>query len=83
MSKQGCDWNYETDVLVAGYACAGAIGAITAHDAGSQVLLVAKTAHAGGLAVLCGGGVIGASDAEKAETYMRLTLGNRTPDDVM
>ena len=83
MSNSQSHWDYTTDVLVAGYACAGAIAAITAHDAGSKVLLVEKTRHAGGLAVLCGGGVIVANDAEKAETYMRLTLGDRTPDDVM
>ena len=83
MSKRASDWDYTTDVLVAGYACAGAIAAITAHDAGSKVLLVEKMTHAGGLAVLCGGGVIVANNAEKAETYMRITLGGRTPDDVM
>ncbi len=82
MTNKESNWDYTTDVLVAGYACAGAVAAITAHDGGSKILIVEKAIHGGGLAVLCGGGVIVANDAEKAETYMRVTLGGRTPDDV-
>ena len=83
MAKMEDGWDYTTDVLVAGYACAGAIAAITAHDAGSKVLLIEKSTHGGGLAVLCGGGVIVADDVDMAETYLRITCGGRTPDDVI
>ena len=76
-------WDIETDVLVAGYGCAGAVAAITAHDADAEVLLVEKAPHFGGLAVLCGGGVVIADDAENAFTYLKASCGGRTPDDVI
>lgn len=34
-------WDYESDVVVIGYSGAGSAAAITAHDAGAQVLRVA------------------------------------------
>ena len=36
------DWNKEVDVVVVGYGGAGATAAITAHDAGSSVLILEK-----------------------------------------
>lgn len=36
-------WDEEIEVLVIGYGGAGAVAAITAHDAGSRVLVVEKS----------------------------------------
>ena len=35
-------WDYEADVVVVGYGTAGAAAAITAHDAGAEVLVLEK-----------------------------------------
>ncbi|MBI2210324.1 MAG: FAD-dependent oxidoreductase, partial [Deltaproteobacteria bacterium] len=41
-------WDRETDVVIVGYGFAGAVSAITAHDAGAKVLLLEKMPHPGG-----------------------------------
>jgi succinate dehydrogenase/fumarate reductase flavoprotein subunit len=35
-------WDYEADVVIVGYGGAGAVAAITAHDAGAKVLILEK-----------------------------------------
>ena len=42
------NWDKETDVIVIGYGGAGAVTAITAHDAGAEVLVVEKAPIEGG-----------------------------------
>ena len=41
-------WNYEADVVIAGYGGAGAFAAISARDAGAQVLILEKAPIGGG-----------------------------------
>jgi succinate dehydrogenase/fumarate reductase flavoprotein subunit len=41
-------WDDETDIIVIGYGGAGAVAAITAHDAGARVLIVEKMEKGGG-----------------------------------
>jgi succinate dehydrogenase/fumarate reductase flavoprotein subunit len=41
-------WDYTTDVVVVGYGGAGAVTAITAYDAGAQVLVLEKAPIEGG-----------------------------------
>ncbi len=36
-------WQYSADVVIVGYGGAGAVAAITAHDAGANVLIIEKT----------------------------------------
>src|SRR5208283_4879943 len=36
-------WQYTADVVIVGYGGAGAVAAITAHDAGANVLIIEKT----------------------------------------
>lgn len=48
-------WHLETDVVIAGFGNAGGVAAISAHDAGSQVLLLEKGTYPGGASVLAGG----------------------------
>ncbi len=49
-------WDKETDVLVVGFGGAGASAAISAHDAGSRVLILEKMPVAGGNTAVSAGG---------------------------
>ena len=62
-----------TDVVVVGYGFAGGIAAISAADAGSDVLLLEKMAVPGGISICSGGGFRVASDAAKALEYLVAT----------
>ena len=42
MLAQGIHWDITVDVVVAGYGSAGTVAAITAHDAGANVLILEK-----------------------------------------
>ena len=45
-------WDKEVDVVVVGYGAAGGVAAITAYDAGANVLLLEKMPHPGGISIL-------------------------------
>jgi len=62
-------WDYEADVVVAGYGAAGCSAAIEAHDAGAKVLIIEKQAFTGGSIRRCGGGMYG------GPTALQKTLG--------
>src|SRR3970040_2334751 len=80
---QTTPWHKEVDVVVVGYGAAGGVSAITAHDAGSRVLLLEKMPHPGGISILCGGGVAFAHNAEGAFQYLKRTCNGTTPDDIL
>ena len=61
------------------YGAAGGISAITAHDAGANVLLIEKMPHPGGISILSGGGVAFAHNAEGAFQYLKRTCNGTTP----
>ena len=42
MLIQKTRWQVEADVVVIGYGAAGAVAAITAHDAGAEVVILEK-----------------------------------------
>ncbi|MDR0514125.1 MAG: FAD-dependent oxidoreductase, partial [Coriobacteriaceae bacterium] len=63
-------WDLEADVVVVGYGGAGAATAITAHDAGSKVIILEKMAEGGGNTAVSGGGFLCPNDATKAYTYI-------------
>ena len=48
-------WDHDTDVLVAGFGCAGASAAIEAAAAGARTLVVERASGAGGTTSLSGG----------------------------
>ena len=48
-------WDYEADVVVAGYGIAGVTAAIEAARAGAEVLVLERTGGWGGAASLAGG----------------------------
>jgi succinate dehydrogenase/fumarate reductase flavoprotein subunit len=76
-------WDWESDVVIAGYGFGGAITAIAAHDAGAQVLLLEKAIHPGGNSLVSGGGLSMAYDAEQALAYLLTTSGGRTDEAVL
>ena len=51
------EFDETVDVVVVGYGFAGAVSAISAHDAGASVLLLEKMADPGGISVCAGGGL--------------------------
>ncbi len=77
------NWDREVDVVVVGYGFAGGVSAITAHDAGAEVLLLEKMPHPGGISILSGGGIAFARNAESAFTYLKRSCNGTTPDEVL
>lgn len=91
MSDPGCDWDEDTDVLVAGSGAGGATGAYTAAREGLDVVLVEATEKFGGTTAYSGGGGMwfpgnavlqragGDDTIEDALQYYRAVVGDRTP----
>jgi 3-oxo-5alpha-steroid 4-dehydrogenase len=48
-------WDWEADVVVVGYGCAGACATIAAAEAGADVLLLERASGGGGTSALSGG----------------------------
>ena len=76
-------WNEQADVVVVGCGYAGAVAAISAHDAGAKVLLLEKMSDPGGISVCSFGGVRTAHDASQAFAYLRRTNQGTAPDPVL
>jgi succinate dehydrogenase/fumarate reductase flavoprotein subunit len=70
------------DVVVVGCGYAGAVAAISAHDAGAKVIVLEAMPTCGGISVLSGGGVRTAQDEGAAFEYLQRSGGGRTPDEV-
>ncbi|MDI9898565.1 FAD-dependent oxidoreductase [Rhodococcus sp. IEGM 1409] len=85
-------WDYEADVVVAGYGIAGVTAAIEAARAGAEVLVLERTGGWGGAASLAGGFIYlgggtllqkacGFEDSvENMKTFMKAALGPGTDD---
>src|SRR6478735_1246664 len=54
-AEQIGDWDFEADVVIAGYGIAGAAAAVEAASAGADVLVVERTGGWGGAAAMAGG----------------------------
>jgi succinate dehydrogenase/fumarate reductase flavoprotein subunit len=76
-------FNEAFDVIVVGYGFAGAIAAVSAADAGAQVLLCEKEARPGGISICSGGWFRCTHDPDAAYEYLKATNAGRTPDDVL
>jgi flavocytochrome c len=64
-------WDYEAEVIVAGYGGAGSAAAIEAHDKGASVLIVEKNSKAGGTTAMAGGVIVGAgTSVQKARSII-------------
>ncbi|MFJ2955470.1 FAD-dependent oxidoreductase [Streptomyces sp. NPDC087270] len=59
-------FDVETDVVVIGYGYAGAATAITAHDAGAEVVILEKMAQPGGNSRVSGGNCVIPRDSDEA-----------------
>lgn len=78
------EWDDETEVLVLGFGGAGAVAAITAHESGSEVLILEKAAHTGGgVSSVAGANTCAVVDADKAFEYVKKTCKGLTPDAVL
>ncbi len=68
-----------TDVIVVGMGAAGCAAAVSAHDAGAQVLVLEKTAaeEAGGNTRVSGSAWFHHDDPERAAVYLRALSGER------
>lgn len=83
-------WNHTADVIVVGTGGGGMTAALVAAQAGLETLMIEKTEYYGGSTALSGGGLWipnnyllqqdGLDDSfENARTYLRHTIGDRTP----
>ena len=72
-----------TDIVVVGYGFAGAIAAITAHDAGAEVIILEKMPNFGGCSILAGGGILAVEDPDGAFEFFTALCGGRTGPDVI
>jgi len=65
----------ETDVIVIGYGCAGAVAAMTAHDEGCRVVILEKMDAGGGATFLSNGGILIPTAMEYSEYLCSLCAG--------
>jgi succinate dehydrogenase/fumarate reductase flavoprotein subunit len=70
-------------ILVVGFGLAGALTSIELAKVGHRVTLIEKNATPGGISAFAGGGIRASTDAKRTLDYMKITMGGRTPDDVL
>jgi succinate dehydrogenase/fumarate reductase flavoprotein subunit len=83
LNDRNAGWDVETEVVVVGFGFAGGVAAISARDAGAEVLLLEKMPHPGGISILSGGGIAFARNANSAFQYLKRTCNGTTPDEVL
>ncbi|MGA2199082.1 MAG: FAD-binding protein [Nitrososphaerales archaeon] len=83
-------WDYTADVVIVGFGGAGAAAAITAHDAGSSVLVLEKDPIARmGISGMCGGQVFSpvlaanGGSVQDFITYHKMIHWGTIPDDAL
>jgi succinate dehydrogenase/fumarate reductase flavoprotein subunit len=81
--SSGQGWDISTDVLVLGFGAAGCAAAITAHDAGAEVLILEKTPEAqqGGNLRVSGGVWFETKDVKGSAAYLRALCGGFPVDE--
>ncbi|MBI4317022.1 MAG: FAD-binding protein [Chloroflexi bacterium] len=76
-------WDLETDVIVVGYGLSGGVAAVSARDAGAEVLIVEKGKYPGGCSILAGGMARCVDDADAAFQYLTAISGGRIEPDMI
>ena len=71
------------DVIVVGYGFGGAVSALSAHDAGAEVLLAEKMSNPGGISICSGGGLRLPHDRDATFKYLKATNDGTTPDNIL
>ena len=71
LAKAPKKWDAAYDVVVIGFGGAGANAAITAHEAGSKVLIVEKLPEGGGNTSVSSGNFLWCKDPAKVRSYFR------------
>lgn len=84
------DWDYQADVVIVGFGGAGAVSAVTAHDAGAEVIILEKQArdtdeqvnqtNSTRLSHSC---MMDFHDRQGALDFLKVACRGATPDDVM
>jgi len=75
-------WDKEADVVVVGYGGSGVVTAVTAHDAGSKVLILEKAPVQGGSTSMSHCGIMGTDNVAAAADYFYRVAWGTTPKDV-
>ncbi|MBI4525821.1 MAG: FAD-binding protein [Deltaproteobacteria bacterium] len=73
----------EADVIIVGYGGAGAVAAITAHDSGAQVLILEKSAEAGGNTRLAVSSFTSVIPGASAKEHLGALCSRTLEDDVI
>ena len=80
-------YDIETDVVIIGHGFAGSAAAITAHDAGAEVIVLEKMPQAGGNSRVSGGNCIVPKSTEEAlkgfSDYLKTLDFNTTPPEII
>ena len=71
------------DVVVVGCGFAGAVAAISASEAGANVVVLEKSPDPGGISICSQGAVCCARNPDHAFAYLKATNGGRVPDEVV
>ncbi len=76
-------WAEVCDVIVVGCGYAGAMAAISAHDAGADTIVLEKMPDPGGISICSAGGVRVAKDTTDALAYLTATNGGTAEQSVL
>lgn len=76
-------WDYETDVLVVGYGGAGAAAALSAREAGAQVMIIEKNPDGGGNTRYSGGSIRTYTNITKAIDFIESVCEGTTEHSVV
>ncbi len=75
-------WDYEADVVIIGYGCAGSTAAISAYDRGASVIILEKNTAGGGNTKYSGGSIRTFLDKEKSVDFIEAVCEGATDREI-